>query len=259
MAINLARENIEEKVAMRDAYVDTLIELAQNDGRILVIDADLMLAMGIKRFADKFPNQAINCGIQEANMYSVSAGLSLMGFIPYSHTFACFAGRRACDQIFESCAYPKLNVRVIGSDPGITAVINGGTHMPFEDLGIMRTIPGMTILEPTDSTMIRDMIRQTAGLYGMFYLRLVRRFAVKVYEEGSQFNIGKAVMHSDGNDVTIIAVGYCVAEALSAARILNEKGISARVLDMFTIKPIDKVAILAAATETGAIVTAEES
>ena len=257
MAIILANENAEEKVAMRDAYVDALIELAEHDPLILAVDEDLMLAMGIKRFAEKFPQQTINCGVQEANMYGVSAGLSLMGFVPYSHTFACFASRRACDQIFVSCAYPKLNVRVIGSDPGITAVINGGTHMPFEDMGIMRTIPGMTILEPTDSSMIRDMIRQTADIYGMFYIRLVRRFAVKVYEEGSTFKIGQAIKIREGHDVTIIASGYCVAEAITAAERLAERGISARVLDMFTIKPVDKESIISAALETGAIVTAE--
>lgn len=253
----LTNENVEEKVAMRDAYVDTLIELAEKDPRILAVDADLMLAMGIKRFVEKCPKQAINCGVQEANMYGVSAGLSVMGFIPYSHTFACFASRRACDQIFVSCAYPHLNVRIIGSDPGITAALNGGTHMPFEDLGIMRVIPGMTVIEPTDSTMIRDIIRQTASLYGMFFIRLVRRSVVKIYEEGSTFTIGKAVQLREGKDVTIIAAGYCVAEAIAASEQLAEKGISARVLDMFTIKPIDKEAVIAAAIETGAIVTAE--
>lgn len=257
MTPKLAHENIEETVAMRDAYVDTLIELAEADPRILAVDADLMLAMGIKRFAEKFPKQTINCGVQEANMYGISAGLSVMGFIPYAHTFACFASRRACDQIFVSCAYPHLNVRVIGSDPGITAALNGGTHMPFEDLGIMRGIPGMVVIEPTDSTMIRDIIRQTASRYGMFFIRLVRRSATKVYEEGSTFTIGKAVRLRDGNDVTIIAAGYCVAEALKAASHLAQEGISARVLDMFTIKPIDSEAVICAAVETGAIVTAE--
>jgi transketolase len=257
MSILLATDNVEERVAMRDAYVDELIELAEKDERILAVDADLMLAMGIKRFAEKYPDRAINCGVQEANMYGVSAGLSVMGFIPYAHTFACFASRRACDQIFISCAYAKLNVRVIGSDPGINAALNGGTHMPFEDLGIMRIIPGMTILEPTDSVMIRDIVRQTANLYGMFYIRLVRRYATKIYEEGSTFTIGKAVMLRDGKDITIIATGYCVAESLDAAKQLSEQGISARVLNMFTIKPIDCEAVVSAAEETGAIITAE--
>ena len=255
--MKLAVENVEEKVAMRDAYVDTLIELAGKDERVIAIDADLMLAMGIKRFAEQFPERAINCGVQEANMYGVSAGLSVMGFIPFAHTFACFASRRACDQIFMSCAYAGLNVKVIGSDPGITATINGGTHMPFEDMGIMRVIPTMTVIEPTDSVMIRDIICQTASVYGMHYIRLVRRFATKIYEDGSTFTIGKAVTLRDGKDATIIACGFCVAEAITAAKILQGKGFSVGVLDMFTIKPVDKEAIIAAAESTGAIVTAE--
>jgi len=257
MPIILATENVDEHVAMRDAYVDTLLELAGQDERILALDADLMLAMGVQRFAIQFPERAINCGVQEANMFGVAAGLSVVGFIPFAHTFACFASRRACDQIFMSCAYARLNVKVIGSDPGITAALNGGTHMPFEDLGIMRGIPGMTVIEPTDSVMVRDIVRQVARLYGVHYIRLARRFAVKVYEEGSTFSIGQAVTLRDGRDLTIIATGFCVAEALAAARRLESRGISARVLNMFTLKPIDQEAIVATAEETGAIVTAE--
>jgi transketolase len=190
-------------------------------------------------------------------MFGVAAGLSRVGKIPFAHTFAPFATRRACDQIFMSCAYAKMNVKVIGSDPGITASLNGGTHMPFEDMGIMRGIPGMTVIEPTDTAMIKDIIRQVAGIYGMHYIRLVRRFANQVYAEGSTFEIGKAPTIREGKDVTIIAAGFCVTESLKAADILAKKGISARVINMFTIKPVDKDAIIAAAQETGAIVTAE--
>ncbi|MGI5849965.1 MAG: transketolase family protein, partial [Christensenellales bacterium] len=179
------------------------------------------------------------------------------GKIPFAHTFAPFATRRACDQIFMSCAYAKLNVKVIGSDPGITAALNGGTHMPFEDLGIMRGIPEMTVIEPTDTIMIKDIVRQIAGVYGMHYLRLVRKSSNQVFEEGSTFEIGKAAKVRDGKDITIIAAGYCVVESIKAAKILEQKGISVRVLNMFTIKPIDKEAIITAAAETGAIVTAE--
>jgi transketolase len=257
MSIMLAAQNTDERVAMRDAYVDVLMELAAQDERIFALDADLMLAMGIKRFAAQFPERAVNCGVQEANMFGVAAGVSLLGFIPFAHTFACFASRRACDQIFMSCAYAGLNVKVLGSDPGITAALNGGTHMPFEDMGIMRGIPGMTVIEPTDSVMIRDILPQVAGTYGMHYIRLVRRFAVKVYEEGSTFTVGRAVTLRDGRDLTIIATGFCVAEALAAARRLESKGISTRVLNMFTIKPVDVEAIVVAAKETGAVVTAE--
>lgn len=257
MNITLAKENALEKVEMRKAFCDTLMELAENDNRILALDADLMAAMGTAPFAKKFPKQTVNCGIQEANMMGVAAGLSATGKIPFAHSFATFATRRACDQIFMSGAYAKLNVKIIGSDPGVTASLNGGTHMPFEDLGIMRGIPQMIVIEPTDSIVIKDILKKAAQTYGMFYIRLVRKNAIKVYEEGSTFEIGKAVTIKDGKDVTIIAAGLCVSEAIEAAKILAGRGISARVLDMFTIKPIDKEAIIKSAKETGAIVTAE--
>lgn len=257
MNIKLAKENIPETTEMRAAYTDTLIELAENNKDIIALDCDLMGAMGTARFRDRFPEQTVNCGIQEANMYSVAAGMSLVGKIPFAHTFGVFSARRACDQIYESACYPHLNVKVVGSDPGITAQINGGTHMPFEDLGIMRSFPTMTVIEPTDSTVIRDIVRKAAGTYGNFYLRLVRRSTIKVYEEGSTFDIGKAVPIRDGKDVTLIAMGLCVSESIKAAQILEDKGISARVIDMLTIKPLDVDAIVEAAKDTGAIVTAE--
>ena len=156
-----------------------------------------------------------------------------------------------------SGAYNKANVKVVGSDPGITAAYNGGTHMPFEDMGIMRGIPTMTVVEPTDIVMLKNLMPQIADTYGMFYMRLVRKGVRKVYEPGSTFTIGKAVHLREGKDVTIIASGYCVAEAISAAKILQEQGISARVLNMFTWKPLDEQAVIEAAAETGAIVTAE--
>ena len=257
MSIKLSNNNDPEKVAMRDVYAQTLMGLAETNKDIVALDADLMSAMGMKPFANKFPEQTINCGVQEQNMFGVSAGLSRVGKIPFAHTFAPFATRRACDQIFVSCAYAKLNVKIIGSDPGITAALNGGTHMPFEDMGIMRGIPEITVIEPTDTTMIKDIVKQVAGTYGMHYIRLVRKSSNKVFEEGSTFEIGKAVDLRDGKDVTIIASGYCVTEGLKAAKMLEAKGISAKVINMFTIKPIDKEAIIKAAEQTGAIVTAE--
>lgn len=220
MTILLAKENLEEKVAMRDAYCQTLMELAEKDDRIVVLDADLMNSMGMVPFQKKYPERTFNCGVQEANMIGVAAGLSATGKVPYAHSFATFATRRCLDQVFMSAAYAKLNVRIIGSDPGITAAFNGGTHMPFEDMGIMRGIPKVTVLEPTDSTMIRDLIKQLANTYGVFYVRLLRKNAVKVYEEGSHFEIGKAVQLTEGKDATIMAIGLCVAESLQAARIL---------------------------------------
>ena len=257
MSIILNHEHNIESMAMRDAYVEALMKAAEENDRVLAVDADLSRAINLGRFIEKYPGQMINCGVQEANMYGVSAGLSVMGFIPYAHTFACFASRRAFDQIFLSCAYAKLNVRVVGSDPGVTAIYNGGTHNALEDLSLFRVVPGMTIIEPSDTTMMKDLVYQTASLYGMFYIRLIRIAMPKLYEEGSTFTIGKAVQLREGKDVTIIATGICTNEALKAAKELEQEGISARVLNMFTIKPIDREAIIAAAEETGAIVTAE--
>jgi transketolase len=257
MTILLAKNNVKEEIEMRNAYCQTLIELAKKNDQIVVLDADLMSSMGMIPFLKEFPERTFNCGVQEANMIGVAAGLSATGKIPYAHTFGPFATRRCYDQVFLSGAYAKLNIRIIGSDPGITAAYNGGTHMPFEDMGIMRNIPEMTVLEPTDSIMLKDIIKQLAKLYGMFYIRLLRSNAIKIYEEGTTFKIGKAVKLKNGKDVTIIANGIMVAEALKAAHILEEKGISTKVLDMFTLKPIDKEEIIKYAKETGAIVTVE--
>jgi transketolase len=257
MKIVLAKENLAEKQEMRAAYCEVLLELGEHNKDIIVMDADLMGAMGTRPFLAKFPEQTVNCGIQEANMMGVAAGLSAVGKIPFAHTFGVFATRRVCDQVFMSGAYARLNVKIVGSDPGITAALNGGTHMPFEDMGIMRGIPTLTVLEPTDTVMLKDLIRQVSGIYGMHYIRLVRKSSNQVYEEGSSFEIGKAVKLREGKDVTIIASGYCVTEALKAARVLAEQGIAARVLNMFTWKPLDIEAVVAAAQETGAIVTAE--
>ncbi len=257
MHIILAKENTVEKQEMRTAYCQTLVELAKDNADILALDADLMAAMGTKPFQAAYPAQTIDCGIQEANMIGVAAGLSAVGKIPFAHTFASFASRRACDQVFVSAAYAKLNIKIVGSDPGITATLNGGTHMPFEDMGIMRGIPTVTVLEPTDTVMLAEIMRQIVQEYGVHYLRLVRKNVKKVYEAGSKFEIGKMVPLADGNDVTIIASGFCVSESIQAAKVLRELGIHARVLDSFCWKPIDKETILVAARETGAIVTAE--
>jgi transketolase len=255
--IRIAEKNETEKLAMRDAYCATLLQLASENQRIVVLDSDLMSSMGMAPFLAKYPEKTFNVGIQEANMIGVAAGLSATGLIPFAHTFGPFASRRCYDQIFLSVAYSKLNVRIVGSDPGITAAFNGGTHMPFEDLGILRNIPNITILEPVDTVMLKDLLVQTAGMYGLFYIRLLRKNSVKIYEEGSTFEIGKGVTLREGKDVTIISTGIMVKEALDAAQMLASEGISAKVINMFTLKPIDKELIIESARETGAIVTAE--
>lgn len=249
--------NTPETRAMRDVYAATLMELAEKDSRIVILDADLMNSIGTVPFAKKYPERTFNCGIQEANMIGAAAGMSAVGLIPFTHTFACFSSRRAADQVFMSCAYAELNVKMIASDPGITAAYNGGTHMALEDLGIMRSIPGLTIVEPVDSVMLADVLKQAAAVKGNFYIRLLRKMAVKIYEEGSTFQIGKAVTLREGTDVTIFASGICTADALTAADILATQNIQAQVINPFTIKPIDAEGITEAVKKTGAAVTVE--
>ena len=255
--IVLAKKNTTDVSDMRDAFCESLLALAAEDDRIVLVDADLMGAMGTKPFLQKYPKRAIDCGVQEANMVGLACGLAVQGKIPFAHTFAVFCSRRANDQVFLSGAYNKANVKLVGSDPGITAAYNGGTHMAFEDMGIMRSIPTMTVVEPTDVVMLKNLMPKIAFTEGMFYMRLVRRDVIKVYDEGADFEIGKAAVLSRGSDVTIIASGYCVSEAVSAAQILAEQGVSAGVVNMFTWKPVDEEVILEAAAATGAIVTAE--
>lgn len=257
MSFKVKSEIVAEKTAMRDAFCSTLIEMAKKDDRICLLDADLMGAMGTKPFLKEFPDRAIDCGIQEANMVGVAAGLAAQGKIPFAHTFGIFATRRACDQIFVSCAYAGLNVKIVGSDPGVTAALNGGTHMPFEDLGIMRAMPEVTVVEPTDVTMLKDLLPKIVQIPGVAYLRLVRKSCESIYEDGSTFEIGKANVLTEGKDVTIIAMGYCVGQALIAAQQLKSEGISATVIDMFTLKPLDKQAVIDAAKRTGTVVTVE--
>jgi transketolase len=255
--IKLAAEHVAETVAMRDAYCEALIAVAEVDPRILCIDADVMYSMGTVPFARKFPERSINCGIMEANAVGLSAGLSVTGLIPFFHAFGTFATRRAYDQVFLSCAYADANVKIIGGDAGVTAAMNGGTHMPFEDMGIMRNIPHMTIIEPADTTVIRQMVPQMANAYGNFYMRSCRRTVTKIYDESSLFTVGRGVVLKDGIDLTIMACGIMVYEALKAASALEKEGIKAGVVDMFTIKPIDKRLIVDCAEKTGALVTVE--
>lgn len=257
MSAVIAKERKADELAMRDVYCKTLIDLAQKDKRITVLDADLMKSMGMMPFMKAFPDRTFDVGIQEANMVGVAAGLSATGKIPFAHSFAPFASRRCFDQVFLSCGYARLNVRIIGSDPGITAAFNGGTHMPFEDLGIMRNVPGITILEPVDAVMLKNLVEQTVDQYGVFYIRLLRKNAIKIYEEGSTFEIGKGVELKEGKDVTLFATGIMVSEALKAAQVLESEGISVKVVNIFTLKPIDKDLIIKCAKETGAIVTVE--
>ena len=251
-------ENLEKcPRMMRDIYCETLIELALNNENIVVLDADLISSSGMKPFFSRFPDRAFQCGVAEANMIGISAGLSSMGKVPFAHSFGCFASRRVCDQIMISAAYAKQNIRILGSDPGITAAYNGGTHMPFEDMGVLRSIPEIKLLEMTDAVMLTDLLPQLAELWGVYYMRMGRKNATSIYCEGSTFEIGRGNQLIEGKDLTIIASGVMVAEALKAAAILKRDNISAGVVDMFTWKPIDSELIESCARSTGAFVTAE--
>ena len=242
---------------MREAYCEKLIDLAMENEDIVALDADLVSSSGMKPFFSRFPDRAIQCGIAEANMIGVAAGLSAMGKIPFAHSFGCFATRRVCDQIMISAAYAQQNVRIIGSDPGITAAYNGGTHMPFEDMGVLRSIPGITLIEPADPVMLSEILTQLVDLYGVYYIRVARKDTTAIYCEGSTFEIGRGNMLLDGTDATIIASGILIAEALKAAEVLRAEGLSVGVVDMFTWKPIDSELVEYCARRTGAIITAE--
>lgn len=244
---------------LRDTYVDLLLEYAQKDDRIVALDADLMAASSVKRFSQQMPGRAIDVGVAEANMIGVAAGLAAMGKIPFTHSFTAFASRRVCDQVTLSVAYAGLNVKMVGSDPGITAELNGGTHMSMEDVSIMRNIPGMTVYEPVDSAQLRAAFPQILAHDGPVYIRLLRRPAVRIDSENDEFTLGKASLLREGGDVTILATGIMVAEALLAAEELAGQGIGAEVLNVHTVKPFDEEAVLRSAMKTGAVVTAENA
>ena len=246
-----------DEVEMRQAYCDALIAEARVNDKLMVIDADVSHSVGTGRFYAAFPDRAINCGIMEAQAVGMSAGLSATGMVPFFHAFGIFATRRVFDQLFLSCAYQDLNVKIVGADPGVTAAQNGGTHMPFEDLGLMRLIPRATVVEPADSTMYASVVKEMAETYGVFYLRTSRRKTVRIYRDGTEFKIGKAMRLYEGKDVCIIACGIMVYEAIRARELLKLEGIDAGVIVMHTIKPIDREAVLEAAKTCGAIVTAE--
>ena len=231
--------------------------LAAEDENVIYLDADLMNCIGTAKWAAANPERAINCGIAEANMIGVACGLASAGFKPIVHTFGPFASRRCYDQIFLSGGYAKNDITVIGTDPGVTATLNGGTHMPFEDTALYRALPGATVIDVTDPTMLISVLRQCKDRKGVKYIRVGRKQYARVYEDGSELPIGRAVVLREGTDAVIFAAGIMIHEALQAAAALEKEGISAAVLDMFTIKPLDAEAVESWAKRTGAVVVAE--
>lgn len=246
-----------ENLEMRKAYSSILDEMINEDKRVFVLEADLAEAISTNSIAKTNKDNYINCGIMEANMVGVASGLSLVGDIPFVHTFSPFVTRRDFDQIFLSGAYAKNNMKILGSDPGIYAQHNGGTHTSFEDIALMRTIPNAVVMSISDTTMMKNILRQVKDIYGIHYLSAVRKGSYKIYDENETFEIGKGKVLREGKDVTIIACGVMVVEALKAADMLHEEGIEATVIDMFTIKPIDKDLIVKYSKLTKGIVTAE--
>ena len=243
---------------MRQVYTDTLIEMAKDDERICVLEADLMNATGTRSFLNAYPDRTFDVGVAEANMVGVASGLSAEGMIPFAASFGTFSSRRTFDQFFLSSNYAQLNVKLVGTDPGITAQYNGGTHMPFEDIGMMRLIPGLVIVEPSDIVSCEALVRAAAAHDGSMYIRLHRKGSNALYTDTSEIELGKGNVLADGTDVTIIASGFVmVPEALKAAELLGKQGISAAVIDMHTIKPLDNELVLEYARKTGAVVTCE--
>ena len=234
-------------------------ELFQLDDKVVYLDADLMRGLKTNNIWKKYPDRVFNCGIQEANMVGVAAGLYLAGYKPYIHSFTPFVSRRVYDQLVVSVAYAHKSVHVIGTDAGILASDNGGTHMSFEDVALMRVIPEATIVDVTDATMFHAMLKATKDTEGVVYFRTGRRNMPDVYEEGTEFHAGEGKVLKQGTDITIVASGIMVATALEAEAILATENISVRIVDPVTIKPLDRELIVQCAEETGAIVVAENA
>lgn len=248
---------IGEKIATRVAYGNALAEFGE-DERLVVLDADLSKSTKTESFLKKYPERFINCGIAEGNMMAVAAGMSTCGKIVFASSFAMFAAGRAFEQIRNSIGYPHLNVKIGATHAGISVGEDGATHQCLEDIGIMRTIPGMVILNPADAAEARLAVKAAIDYEGPVYLRFGRLAVPVIFGDDYKFEIGKGVELMPGSDVTIIATGLMVPDAMAAAAALGEQGVSARVINMATIKPIDEEIIIKAARETGAIVTAEE-
>jgi len=246
------------EVSLREAYGETLVELGKKNPDIVVLDADLSRSTMTQFFAREFPERFFNCGVAEQNMVSIAAGLAVSGKISFASTFAVFVPGRCFDQIRMSIAQPGLNVKLVVTHSGISVGEDGASHHSIEDLSLVCSLPGFTVIVPADAIETAQAVRVAAANYGPFYIRLCRPKTPLVYSDNYHFNLGKAVAMRQGKDATIIAIGIMVASALEAADNLKRKGIDCCVLNMPTLKPIDEAAIIKAAVDTGAIVTTEE-
>mgnify|MGYP004473577695 FL=1 len=249
-------ENI--KKATRQSYGEALLELGKENEQIVVFDADLASATKTSLFAKEFPNRFFDMGIAEQNMISTAAGMATCGKIPYASTFAVFAAGRAYDQIRNSVCYPKLNVKICATHAGITVGEDGATHQMIEDISLMRTLPNMTVISTSDDIQTKWAVKEISKLNGPVYLRLSRLATPVIYDENQKFEIGKAVQIGEGTDATIFATGVTVSEALKAQEELKIKGIDVRVVDVHTIKPIDRDIIVKCAKETKRLISIED-
>ena len=250
--------NLEDKKATRESYGEALVELGKENEKVVVLDADLAAATKTSLFKKEFPKRFFDMGIAEADMMGTAAGMATCGMIPYASTFAMFAAGRAYDQIRNGICYPNLNVKICATHCGVTVGEDGATHQMLEDISLMRTIPNMIVISTSDDVQTKYMIKEIANINNPVYVRLARLKTAKIYDEGTKFEIGKAVQIGEGTDGTIFATGVTVEQALIAQEKLKEKGIDVRVIDIHTIKPIDKDTIIKCAKETKKLISIED-
>lgn len=248
----------EEMKATRQSYGEALCELGKNNKNVVVLDADLAGATKSEIFKKEFPMRFFDMGIAEQNMIATAAGMATCGKIPFASTFAVFATGRAYDQIRNSICYPNLNVKICGSHAGVTVGEDGATHQMLEDINIMKGLPNMRVFCPSDDVQTKWLVEKMANIYGPCYIRTCRLSSNIIYENNQEFEIGKAIQFGDGTDATVFATGICVAEALKAMEFLKEKNINIRVIDMFSLKPIDKDIIIKSAKETKNLISVED-
>ncbi|MEN6338609.1 MAG: transketolase C-terminal domain-containing protein [Clostridiaceae bacterium] len=255
--MNIVYDGTMDPRALKDVIGQTIRQLAAEDSDVIYLDADLMSCVGTCKWSAENPTRGFNCGVSEANMIGVACGLAATGFKPIVHTFGPFASRRVFDQVFLSAGYAKNDITVIGTDPGVCASFNGGTHMPFEDIALYRTIPTATIIDITDANMLISVLRQCKDHPGVKYIRVGRKQNAKVFADGEQTPIGPGIPLREGRDLVIFASGIMVHEAMLAANRLEQQGISAAVVNIFTIKPLDTETVTRYAESTGNVIVAE--
>lgn len=247
-----------DKIATRDAYGKTLLELGSKNQDIVVLDADLSKSTKTNEFAKAYPDRFFDMGISEQDMIGTAAGLATCGKIPFASSFAVFATGRAYDQVRDSVCYPRLNVKIAATHAGLTVGEDGATHQALEDISLMRGLPNMTVIVPADAVSATELIKLAAEYRGPVYIRLGRPAVPVIYQDTQKFEIGKGIRLKDGKDISIIATGIMVSKAMEAADMLQKEGISAEVIDIHTIKPIDKDIITDTARKTGRVITCEE-